>query len=97
MKLAPIDFRYGKLPNGWPQPTFLNVSEDGSLNIEWCFGEQGAQDSWRVMFCWDPEEGAMCCKTTHDDQESRGADTDDEEDIAQALDEWLSPQTGGEP
>lgn len=82
--LAPIGDR-PRLPNGWPQPTFMSLGDDGSLNIEWCFGEQGADDSWRVMFCWDPDEGAMACKTTHDGQEHR----EGEVDTIIMLDRWL--------
>jgi hypothetical protein len=56
------------LPNGWKQPTFLSVDDDGGLTIEWCFGGQGASDSERVMFTWDPKEGVMACRTTRDHQ-----------------------------
>ena len=54
-----------------PKPTFIWVGADGALNLEWCFGgrqDEGADDSWRVMFAWDPDEGAMACKTTKDGQ-----------------------------
>lgn len=91
MKLAPIDHRYGKLPNGWPQPTFMSTDEDGGLNIEWCFGEQGADDSWRVLFSWDPDEGAMVCRTTKERQDFFvEADGDSKKNIMPALDRWLT-------
>lgn len=38
------------LPNGWPVPTFMNVDEDGFLTIEWCFGKQGEEGSWRILY-----------------------------------------------
>lgn len=50
-------------PNNWPHPQFMSVDDRGALIIEWIFGKQGAENSWRVLFCWDPKEGAMCCKT----------------------------------
>ena len=90
---APITFDCGKLPSGWPQPTFMSVSEDGSLNIEWCFGE-GADDSWRVIFSWDPDEGAMICRTNKSEQRSLcQAEGNDPKAIGPTLDRWLRPET----
>lgn len=57
------------LPNGWPQPTFMSTYDDGSFNIEWCFGDQGADNSWRVMFCWSPSGEVMACWTDKVSQE----------------------------
>lgn len=53
----------GRFPNGWKQPTFLNVEEDGSLAMEFFIGDD------RLTFVWDPEEGAMTIKTACNDQE----------------------------
>lgn len=67
--------KQGNMPNGWPYPTFMSVDdEDGSLNIEWCFGEQGSQASERVMFSWEPEVGPMACHTRHEGQVSDESD-----------------------
>jgi hypothetical protein len=91
MSRAPITFDYGKLPNGWPQPTFMSISEDGSLNIEWCFGTQGADDSWRVTFIWDPDlRSAQVIRTDRKDQESLCTDDgDDPFAITASLERWL--------
>lgn len=83
-KYAPIEYPYGKLPNGWPQPTFLSTDDDGGINIEWCFGTQGADDSWRVSFCWIPDEGGMAIRTTRDHQ-----DTIEKHNVGHYLDQWL--------
>lgn len=48
-----------KLPNGWPQPTFLNVDEEGALNIEWIIDNPDT----RILFVYDPKEGPMTCIT----------------------------------
>jgi hypothetical protein len=55
----------GKLPNGWPQPTFMSVDDGGALNIEWLWSGE------RILFVWDPAEGAMTCHTTRDGQEAK--------------------------
>lgn len=79
-----------RLPNGWPQPTFFSIDpDDGSLNIEWCFGAQGAADSYCVMFVYDPVEGVMACKTTHANQEC-----DETNDATLTLAKWLDQETG---
>ncbi len=67
-----------------PKPTFISVDDGGALNIEWCFGQQGAPDSWRAMFVWDPAEGVMACKTTKVGQLS-----DVTENAAHVLAAWL--------
>jgi len=56
------------LPNGWPHPTSLRVDENGGVNIEWCFGEPGAVDSYRVGFTWNPREGAAAFVVRKDAQ-----------------------------
>lgn len=83
-----LDFTYGTLPNGWPQPTFISVDDHGGLNIEWCFGAQGSPESWRVLFSWDPEEGAMICRTTEERQDF--VERPAEGTIAATLHEWLT-------
>ena len=57
-----------KLPNGWPHPTFMSVDDGGALNVEWCGG--AGDNRWRIMFVWDPEEGATSCHTTRGEQRS---------------------------
>lgn len=89
--LAPITYEYGRLPNGWPQPTFLSVDDGGGVVIEWCFGAQGAANSWRVMFSWDPDDGGMCCRTTQREHEAYAAIEGDAQKIGPALDRWLKP------
>ncbi len=49
-------------------PHFFYFDEDGTLNMEWCFGEQGAQDSWRVMFVVCPDQGTYLIETRHTGQ-----------------------------
>lgn len=91
-----IDFAFGKLPNGWPQPTFMSFDEDGGLHIEWCFGGHDTKDNWRVGFSWWPDEGAMICRTTQERQDTleRPAETA----LAATLHEWLTmpPSSVGE-
>ena len=88
--LPPLDFRYGRFPNGWPHPTFLDMTPVNGLSIEWCFGEQGADDSWRVLFSWDEESGAMVCCTTKAGQEFFGTEEGHTgTQIADALQRWL--------
>jgi len=48
-----------------PKPTFVTIEEDGCVNLEWCFGDQGENDSWRLAFVCDPDEGVMVCETRH--------------------------------
>lgn len=91
---APISFRSGKFPNGWPHPTFMYVDEDGTLSIEWIFGEQGAPSSWRVLFTWSAIDGAMCCRTCDAGQIYLAEEEGDEGSITKALKEWLSSPTG---
>ena len=55
-----------RLPNGWAQPCFVSVDDDGCLGVEWIFGEQGGPESWRVSFHWTPDEGAFTIRTPYD-------------------------------
>jgi hypothetical protein len=72
-----------------PEPTFVSVDDDGSLNIEWCLGgPQGSPDSWRVLFCWDPDEGAWAVRTTREGQTSAEGVS-----ATRALVAWLSKET----
>lgn len=84
-----LDFAFGKLPNGWPNPTFMSVDE-GAFFIEWCFGDQGSKDSWRVSFYWDLQDGAMVIKTDAQSQECYENDPQ----LAFKLNEWLSNKNG---
>lgn len=65
--------RAERFPNGWAQPTFMSVDDDGAIHFEWCFGAQGSPESYRLLFMWCPKEGAMMCRTdrggeqTHDE------------------------------
>lgn len=68
-----------KLPNGWLQPSFLNVDEeDGSLHIEWFFSTHD------VSFFWCPVEGAMATKTTGTNQQCVEG-----KEAGKALKKWL--------
>ncbi len=52
------------LPNGWPQPTFMSVDEDGCLCIEWCFPVGVSMpETHRVSFFYMPTEGPMALLT----------------------------------
>lgn len=94
MRAPPVQFakpvgtthKGAAFPNGWPIPTFMGVSEqDGVLTVEWCFGEQGAADSWRVLLSWDREEGLGACITTRTFQDYVSG----EADVLATLDAWL--------
>ena len=67
------------LPNGWPEPTFLSVDDDGALNVEWC------ADDCTISFWWHPKEGAMATRTTGTDQSS-----DQTETAGMSLARWLN-------
>lgn len=88
--LAPITYACGRLPNGWPQPHFLHIDNDGGLLIEWIFGEQGAEDSWRVSFSWDPDDGAYVIVTTKGKQYLYGAGESEPATVCPALERWLT-------
>ena len=87
-----IDYDFGKFPSGWPRPTNMGIDENGSLDIEWIFGNHDDPDKWRVLFTWIPNEGAMICKTTSDGQESYESESlfADPDFIGKILNEWLS-------
>lgn len=76
------------LPNGWPRPTFMSSDED-SVSVEWCFGEQGAADSWRVSFSWNAGEGVQVVRTWRAGQEYRAENEGGSSDIGPVLDAWL--------
>lgn len=50
-------------------PHFLYTDEDGDFCMEWCFGEQGDSDSWRVMYVNSLEEGIYLIETRKDVQD----------------------------
>jgi hypothetical protein len=45
-----------------PMPTFISIDDDGAVSMTWCFGDQGAPDSSRILFVWDPKEGPMTAR-----------------------------------
>lgn len=73
-----------------PQHTFVSVDMWNAISLEWCFGGQGEPDSWRVLFCWDPQEGAMCCKTWKDSNGVLKQDYIEGKDSAKRLLEWIA-------
>ena len=83
-------------PNGWPQPLFLHVEEDGAVCIEWIADDENGRER-RVLFAWDPTEGASAVRTaqegqTFDDGATAGRF------LARCLDEAraaLAPRGGG--
>jgi hypothetical protein len=58
-----------KLPNGWPQPAFLAVDDEGALTIEWLINGATRDGDWRVLFSYDPKEGPHVIVTRRDSQE----------------------------
>lgn len=82
--------RYKPHPNGMAVPTFMSIDSEDAFVVEWCFGHQGADDSYRIMFCWDPDEGAMTCKTTRNPLGQECYQNNDPE-IGKKLKEWLYP------
>ncbi len=77
---------FGKVfPNGYPIPDFMYTTEEGWFCIEWIFGNQGADDSWRLSFTFFKDEPAMLLKTDKNGQES----IESPEKIAEYLDKWL--------
>lgn len=74
------------LPNGWPQPSFLHLTEDGGLLIEWI------NDERRVSFygAYDDEPCFACL--TSDEQRQEEAEGDA---AAKAVAKWLAPMPTG--
>jgi hypothetical protein len=78
-----------------PMPTFISIDDDGALHLTWCFDAQGAADSSRIMFMWEPKEGPMTARI-----DKGGAQTVDETataglTLARLLTEQLSPGRDG--
>jgi hypothetical protein len=46
-----------------PTPGDMRVCADGSVYATWFYGDQGADDSWRVTMLWQPGEGFYVFKT----------------------------------
>lgn len=69
-----------RLPNGWPQPTFMSTSHD-TFFVEWISDEE------TISFCWMPDEGAMILRTTNHSQDCL---ENNDADIPKVLNEWLS-------
>lgn len=40
-----------------PVPGYFSIGSDGSVSATWFHGAQGADDSWRATFLWQPGEG----------------------------------------
>lgn len=50
-----------------PRPTFVWI-DDSSINFEFCFGKQGASNSWRLLFSADVGlESGFLIETYHPD------------------------------
>lgn len=47
-----------------PSPTFV-YAKGNELMMEWCFGEQGAADSWRIVFSMGSQEGTYTIVAHH--------------------------------
>lgn len=45
-------------------PTFTSVDDEGAISLEWIYGGD------RILFVWDPREGAMAVKTFKEGQVS---------------------------
>jgi hypothetical protein len=77
-----------RFPNGWPQPTFFTIDDDGTIHLEWHFDGNDT-----ITFFWNPEEGPMAIQHFGPHES-----LDETETAARTLSRWLtqrSAPTGG--